>query len=281
MEKTNKKIFWIASYPKSGNTWIRAIIASLFFSNDGVFKFELFKNIPNFERKENYQFVESLNKKDYKNLGNLKIITKYRLEAQKRVNINYGNVAFFKTHSANISINNLPYTNEETTLGLIYIVRDPRDIVVSYSHHKSSNIDSIINLMLNESVIYNEKNPQVLSSWSHHYNSWLSLKVPKLVIKYENLLNNTEHSLRKIAEYFRVNYNLEIINLEIKIKNILDSTNFKKFQDYEKLFGFNEAKKGNFFREGKSKQWKKELNKEQINKIEKAFRKKMITLGYI
>ena len=281
MEKINKKIFWIASYPKSGNTWIRAIIASLFFSNDGVFKFELFKNIPNFERKENYQFVESLNKKDYKNLGNLKIITKYRLEAQKRVNINYGNVAFFKTHSANISINNLPYTNEETTLGLIYIVRDPRDIVVSYSHHKSSNIDSIINLMLNESVIYNENNPQVLSSWNHHYNSWLSLKVPKLVIKYEDLLNNTEHSLRNITEYFRINYKLEIINLEKKIKNILDSTNFKKFQDYEKLFGFNEAKKGNFFREGKSKQWKKELNKEQINKIEKAFRKKMITLGYL
>ena len=95
------------------------------------------------------------------------------------------------------------------------------------------------------------------------------------------MLNNTEHSLRNITEYFRINYKLEIINLEKKIKNILDSTNFKKFQDYEKLFGFNEAKKGNFFREGKSKQWKKELNKEQINKIEKAFRKKMITLGYL
>ena len=198
MEKINKKIFWIASYPKSGNTWIRAIIASLFFSNDGVFKFELFKNIPNFERKENYQFVESLNKKDYKNLGNLKIITKYRLEAQKRVNINYGNVAFFKTHSANISINNLPYTNEETTLGLIYIVRDPRDIVISYKHHKNSTFDKIIDLMLNETTIYNPNNPQVLSSWNHHYNSWFNLKVPKLIIRYEDLLNNTESSVRSI-----------------------------------------------------------------------------------
>ncbi len=281
MEKTNKKILWIASYPKSGNTWIRAIIASLFFSDDGVFQFKLFKKIPNFERKENYQFVESLNKNDYINLSNLKIITKYRLEAQKRVNINYGNVAFFKTHSSNISINNLPYTNEETTLGLIYIVRDPRDIVVSYSHHKSLNIDNAINLILNESVIYNKNNPQILSSWNHHYNSWLSLKVPKLVIKYEDLLNDTEHSLRIITEYFSLNYKLEIINLEKKVKNILESTNFKKFQEYEKLFGFNEAKKGNFFREGKSMQWKKELNKEQINKIEKAFRKNMITFGYL
>ena len=84
MEKKNKKIFWVASYPKSGNTWIRAIIASLFFSNDGVFKFELFKNIPNFERKENYQFVESLNKKDYKNLGNLKIITKISIGSSEK-----------------------------------------------------------------------------------------------------------------------------------------------------------------------------------------------------
>ena len=79
---------------------------------------------------------------------------------------------------SNISIDNLPYTNEETALGLIYIVRDPRDIAVSYSHHKSANIDAVINLMLDESVIYNENSPQILSNWNHHYNSWLSLKVP-------------------------------------------------------------------------------------------------------
>ena len=281
MDKTNKKIFWVSSYPKSGNTWIRAIIASLFFSDDGIFKFELFKSIPNFERKENYKFVESINKNDYKNLNDLKIISKYRLEAQRRININNGNVAFFKTHSANIFIDKFPYTNEETTLGLVYIVRDPRDVVISYRHHKNSTIDKIIDLMLNETTIYNEKNPQVLSSWNHHYNSWFNLKVPKLVIKYEDLLNNTESSLRNIIDYFYVNYKLNISNLEKKIKNILDSTNFTNLQKHEKIFGFNESKNKNFFREGKSMQWKKELTKEQVKKIEKAFRKNMIFLGYL
>ena len=101
------------------------------------------------------------------------------------------------------------------------------------------------------------------------------------MIKYEDLLNNTERSLHDIVDYFRVNYKLQIINLEKKVNNILDSTHFKKLQNYEKLFGFNEAKKGNFFREGKSNQWKKELNKEQINKVEKAFKKNMIALGYL
>ena len=281
MNKINKKIFWIASYPKSGNTWIRAIIASLFFSNDGLFKFELFKNIPNFERKENYKFVKSLNKSDYIKLNNLKIVSKYRLEAQKRVEINHGNVAFFKTHSANIFIDKFPYTNEEITLGLIYIVRDPRDIVISYRYHKNSTNDKIINLMLNEKAIYNENNPQILSSWNHHYNSWYNLKVPKLIIKYEDLLYNTEDSLRNIIDYFYVNYKFKISNLEKKIKNILDSTSFKKLQKHEKIFGFNEAKKGNFFREGKSMQWKKELTKEQRNKIEKAFKENMVILGYL
>ena len=103
-----KKIFWIASYPKSGNTWMRAIISSLFFSKDGIFDFKFLKSIRNFESSENYEFVKSINIKDYKNLNNLDIISKYRLEAQKRFNQNLKNknVVFFKTHSANVSIKN-------------------------------------------------------------------------------------------------------------------------------------------------------------------------------
>jgi len=277
----NKKIFWIASYPKSGNTWMRAIIASLFFTNDGVFKFELFKKVRNFEREENYTFVKSINNKDYQNLSNIKIISKYRQEAQKKAEIFDGNFAFYKTHSANIVADNYRYTSEETTLGLIYMIRDPRDIAISYGHHKDVNLKTIINLITNESAIYDSKHPYFLSSWNHHYNSWINLQVPKLIIKYEDLLINTEKILHDIVNFFYNIYKIKFSNIEIKTKNILNSTNFKKLQDYENKFGFIEARNGKFFRKGKAMQWEKKLSKKQRDQIEKEFMTTMKILGYL
>ena len=276
-----KKIFWIASYPKSGNTWIRAIIASLFFSDNGIFNFKLFKKIRDFEKKENYKFVEKISKIDFKDLDDINIISKYRLEAQKRAKIIDGDFAFFKTHSANIIVKNFVYTNRESTLGLIYIIRDPRDIVISYANHKAVTYNNIINLMLSETSIYNKSCPQILSSWSHHYNSWIGLKVPKLIIKYEDLLNNTEKILWSIINFFCQNYKIKFSNVEKKINNIIESTNFKKLQNYEKKFGFNESRNNMFFRVGRSMQWKKELSIIEKNKIEKEFNSTMNTLGYL
>ena len=244
-----KKIFWIASYPKSGNTWMRAIISSLFFSKDGIFDFKFLKSIRNFESSENYEFVKSINIKDYKNLNNLDIISKYRLEAQKRFNQNLKNknVVFFKTHSANVSIKNFPYTSKNTAVGLIYMVRDPRDIVISYSSHKNASSDEIINLLINEMATYSITNPQFLSSWNHHYNSWIGLDVPKIIIKYEDLFKNTEKKIWDIVYFFNNNFNIKFENIEIKINNILNSTNFKKLQDHETKYGFNESVNNKFF----------------------------------
>ena len=64
----NKKIFWIASYPKSGNTWMRAIISSIFFSINGKFIFDYFKYIQSFDLDKRFEFVKKINKKDYNNL---------------------------------------------------------------------------------------------------------------------------------------------------------------------------------------------------------------------
>ena len=68
---------------------------------------------------------------DFKNLNDLSVISKYWIKAQKRSVIMNGNFAFYKTHSANIKVNDFRYTNEDTTLGLIYLVRDPRDVAIS------------------------------------------------------------------------------------------------------------------------------------------------------
>ena len=151
----NKKIFWIASYPKSGNTWVRAIISSLFFSNDGNFNFNLLKNIAAFDLKSKYSFVKDLHINDYNNLGKIEILSKYRLLAQKNAEVG-GDFAFFKTHNARIKLKKNYYTNELTTCGFIYISRDPRDVVLSYSKHMNTDLDFTIDFLVNDQIMGNK-----------------------------------------------------------------------------------------------------------------------------
>ena len=277
----NKKIFWIASYPKSGNTWVRAIISSLFFSNDGNFNFGLLKNIAAFDLKSKYSFVKDLHINDYNNLSKIEILSKYRLLAQKNAEVG-GDFAFFKTHSSNININNYPYTNKDNVRGIIYVIRDPRDIVISYSYHLNASIDETIEIITNQKYFVNyDSLPYLMSSWDLHYQSWINLKVPKLIIKYEDMINNTSNKLNDIFSFFSNNFGFSF-NKSALFSNILNSTNFLALQNLEKESGFNEAKKHTkFFRKGKINQWNNILTESQKKIIENNFKKIMEKYDYV
>ena len=289
-----KKIFWVASYPRSGNTWMRAILSSLFFAEEGKFNFNLLNHIKHFENADKYDFVRTLSPDDFSKLHELPVISKYWLEAQERADVG-GDFAFFKTHSGNVTLNKHKYTNEENALGLIYLVRDPRDVVVSYSKYLDKSIDDIISTIINKNAVaYTGLRgkglyPFLLSSWDIHYRSWKALGVPSLVIKYETLLKETRKTINQIAEFFVQNYGFEFKNSEMKIDNILETTSFELLLNAEKQQGFNEApyffsKKGSaefFFRKGVGGQWEKELTRAQLKKIEDSFEATMKELGYL
>ena len=289
-----KKIFWVASYPKSGNTWMRAILSSLFFTEDGQFNFNLLNYIINFDIPDKYKFVASLGGDDFKKLHELPVIAKYWLEAQGRADVG-GDFAFFKTHSGNVTLNKHKYTSEENVLGLIYLVRDPRDVVVSYSKYLDKSIDEIISTITNKNAVaysgFQGKKlyPFLISSWDIHYRSWKALGVPSLVIKYETLLKETKQTINQIADFFIQNYGFDFKNIEMKINNIIKTTSFELLLNAEKNQGFNESphffsKKGFaefFFRKGTNRQWEKELTGAQLNKIEESFETTMKELGYL
>ena len=122
-------IIWIASFPKSGNTWLRSIVSSLIFSEDGIFNFKLNKNIKQFPTTEHLKdFTDDFN--------NIHEIKKYWLLAQDRINLD-NKIKFFKTHHLNCTIDNFSFTNKDNTAATIYIVRDPRNLVNSISNHFS------------------------------------------------------------------------------------------------------------------------------------------------
>ena len=100
-------IIWLASYPKSGNTWVRSIVSSLLFSNDGIFNFELLKNIQ--------QFPEKKFLKDFvKNFNDFDEIKKNWILAQEKINL-AGNINLFKTHQGKYTVNGDDFTSSENT----------------------------------------------------------------------------------------------------------------------------------------------------------------------
>ena len=119
-------IVWLASYPKSGNTFVRSLLSSYIFSKDGNFNFELLKNIKQFP--DNSLFKQ-LGVDIIMKMKCIKIILILKKFLIKKI------IMFLKTHSCFVNTNKFKFTDRHNTLGVIYIVRDPRNIVTSHSHH--------------------------------------------------------------------------------------------------------------------------------------------------
>ena len=281
---------WLASYPKSGNTLVRSLLASYFFSKDGIFNFDLIKNIKQFPHAA---LFESLGF----DIKNEKELIKNYIKVQE--SINQKNLTqFLKTHSYLFNIDGNGFTDLNNTLGAIYIVRDPRNVVTSLANFLDISItkatDHLIQSPYIGGISNSNKRADIMKTytgtWSGNFNSWKSFKSNRkyLLIKYEDLISNKEENLKKILKFI---YKLKNINFEIdetKIKNVIQSTNFDNMKDLEKEKGFEEARinietkeKIPFFNLGPKNEWKKLLDLEIIKKIEKAFKKEMKELEYL
>jgi len=290
----DKHIFWISSYPKSGNTLVRAMISALFFSKDGEFQLDQLKHSSQFEKRSRLNILKNINNEDFLNLDKLKILSKYWLILQdkKYMGVEKG-FGFMKSHSCFVSLFNNWFTNSHNTAGYIYIVRDPRDIVISWSNHANLSYDESINFMIDfrsciewaqtKSLLPDNIKPQTfVSSWDEHVLSWTNnrLEVPKLILKYEDLVYKKDESLKLMMSFFEKNFNFKFDFADQKIANILETTSFNKLKSHEEKNGFAEATSGAFFRKGIKNQWKHELNVKQIKKIENKFRDFMNKFGY-
>ena len=285
-------IIWLASYPKSGNTWLRFFVVSLLLKEHNEVNLKHLEGIKQFPT--NYHFKDfSISKPD---LGNLNKISKYWIAAQKRINSD-NKIRFFKTHNALCKLDNNIFTNEENTLGTIHIVRDPRNVISSVNnhfHHKS--VEESKEFILDERKgIFNkskiEQNsiftlPQVIGSWKTHYNSWKLIRKNYLLVKYEDLIEKPEVEFKRIANYLepllKVKFTNENITKAIKLSS------FDRLKKIEEKDGFLESvtnsetgKKETFFNLGPKNDWKKILNKNISDEICRKFKIEMKELGYI
>ena len=283
-------IIWLASYPKSGNTLVRALLSSYFFSKDGIFNFKLIKYIKQFP---NAGLFENLGI----NIENDKEVVKNYIKVQESIN-QKNSIQFLKTHSYLFNIDNNPFTDLNNTLGAIYIVRDPRNVVTSNAHHYNISIEESL-LRMTSSVHYGgdikskheaDRAKVYLGSWSSNFNSWKSFEsVGKyLLIKYEELISNREETLLKILKYIHKLKKINFVPDNKKLKNVLESTTFEKMKSEEEKEGFSESRtnlmtneKIPFFNLGPKNKWQNILKPKIIKKIENSFSVEMKELGYL
>ena len=194
-------IIWVVSYPKSGNTLVRAILASLIYSEDGNFNFNLLKKIDQYP--QNHHFEGLTNK-----FNDIDELSKFWTISQDKLNLDK-KIKFLKTHHLRCGIGNYTFTNSKNTIGTIYIVRDPRDVIISFAQHHSLSIEEAKYTMFRSDAYgfpEREKNPDLalrtlLGSWSDHYNSWTKNNKNLLFIKYENLIKNKKSELSRIIKF--------------------------------------------------------------------------------
>ena len=284
-------IVWLASYQKSGNTLLRSMLASYFFSSDGVFNFDLIKNIKQFPDINLFKDSEI-------NTDDEDEVIKNYIKVQEKIS-KKNSLQFLKTHSYLFNFyNKYPFTNLENSLGVIYIVRDPRNVVTSFANFQNLTVENAANIMINQIFMGGDKNSKRASdqikvwtgNWSNHYNSWKSFKENKkyLLIKYEDLINKKETTFLNILKFIHKLKNIKFLINQKKFKNVLTSTSFENMKKLETEKGFVEAsineltkKKIRFFDLGHKRDWNNTLDLEIKKKLENSFRKEMIELGYL
>ena len=286
---TNDSYYYLASYPKSGNTWCRTFIADLTREN----KSENHQDLDVNRDLETGAICSSrhwfddqvcVNSADL----NFREIDQIRGDIGESEIIFQQGMRYHKVHDSFITpySKNKPIVQTKGCAGAIYIIRNPQDVAISLSHHNSCSIEIAVKSILNSDAgcvanpgVGKKQLRQFLGNWGYHVRSWTNQSLIKvLTIRYEDMLNTSEKTFTSIADFLNINKTSD------EIKQSIANTSFDKLKEIENTMDgpFLEKPKGldNFFRSGKTGEGKKYLNQDQIDKINKAFENEMKIFSY-
>ena len=280
-------IIWLASYPKSGNTYVRAFLSAYYFSKDGQFEFSQISNIRQFPDEE---FLSQ-------NTDGALEASKQWMPSQRKIIANK-KIKFLKTHSCLGNYKGNTFTSNETSLGAIYIIRDPRNVFTSLKNHFSYDNEKALQMILDKKNVLMSKGYESFSyigSWASNYLSWLNYKnFRRLFIKYEDLLENKYETFRDIIVFSNTLMNRSEGVDKSKLQIAIETTNFDVLKNKEVKETFNSSdigfknwrnlhseNKNLFFNLGPENKWEKKLDKKIKEDIEINFNEEMKNLKYL
>ncbi|MFN3461148.1 MAG: sulfotransferase domain-containing protein [Oceanibaculum sp.] len=273
------RLIWLTSYPKSGNTWMRAFLHNLFRNPPkpaGINELDQFC----LSESKPHWYLPYSGGRPTETLS-LAEIMEIRPRAHQDMTRAFPDSVFVKTHNFLGESHGYPLVNQAVTAGAIYIVRNPLDVAVSAADHFGLTLDQTIDFMGDDSAATaNDASnvPEVLASWSLHVRSWTGRPHPALlVLRYEDMLARPAESFGRVISFLRLPSD------RLRLDKALRFSSFKELSRQEKKGGFRERSQNsrNFFRVGKPDQWREALTPEQIRRIVGLHREQMERFGYV
>jgi aryl sulfotransferase len=290
------RTIWLASYPKSGNTWFRILLANL--TADSRLPFDI-NNLRGggslgsergpFDR---LTLIDS-DLLTHDEIDSLRPLV-YEQLAQGAMDEDDGSAdvappaRFVKTHDAYAcTAKGEPLlAGRRGAEGAIVIVRDPRDVAPSLAHHKDCSIGDAITYLNNKSATLCGKTDrllkqfrQYLPGWSGHIESWLGQSdIPVHLVRYEDMKADAAGTLGRALAFAQYDVSMDAIERAVRLAD------FTALQAQEREKGFREAPRpqrgGIFFRRGEAGAWRDELTADEVARIESEHAPMMRRLGY-
>ncbi len=274
------QIVWLASYPKSGNTWLRSLITAC-RQPPGR---NLDINALTAQGAASRATLDELLGLDTGDLTRDELRQLLPL-AYRRWSAQPADLVFLKTHDAHATgPSGEPIFPSDATRAVVHLVRDPRDVAVSAMHHWGLSLDQTIARLNNPGLWVAEDAgggplvPQWLSDWTGHTRSWLGCPLPVLTVRYEDLLADTPRLFRKILDH---------IGMDVEAARVVDAIEqcrFDRLQAQERDGGFVERRRtatSPFFRTGKAGGWRQVLTEAQNAALVAAHGDLMRQYGYL
>lgn len=278
-----REIVWLASYPKSGNTWVRLFLEAYFLGEINLNEMVVSVADDNAAR---HTIGSDWDPRDLpvdlqqltRPMGLLRLVLAYR---QDKI---VGVPLFVKTHNAHMIVNGIEQLPECLTKSVIYIVRDPRDVLLSYAKHMGQETDEAIKSMLDVYRVLEAKDAMkiadFISSWSRNVQGYMQADTHNVkIFKYEEMRKEPIKAFSEILEHAGVHPDRE------RIKRALDMCAISKMQEKEKEEGFLESSPKNndgfFSGGGKIGNWHDKLSMIQLRKLERGCESMMRQLGYL
>ncbi|MGH8190507.1 MAG: sulfotransferase domain-containing protein [Rhodanobacteraceae bacterium] len=274
-------IVWLASYPKSGNTWLRAFLANLVANRADPLRPNEIRDYTDSEARAD-RFSELAGRPNTELTASE--IAALRSDVQALIAQRAQGTRLVMTHNFCGSFDEHPVINWQVTAGAIYVVRNPLDVAVSMTHHFGLTVDAAIERLGDDRVASINDELFVshfIGSWSTHVGSWAdaaeraSGKV--IVLRYEDLLEKPAKHFAKAAKLIGLGQD------KARIERAVKHTSFQTLSSLEQKHGFVEAvdEKTRFFFKGRANQWREALSREQVQRIVHDHREQMQRFKYV
>jgi len=266
-------ITWIASFPRSGNTWLRALITA--YANDGRVEIN---NIMQTGDKEPMYYDGIVNAPISSwRLGDQAMI---KPAALMRMLEHAGNNLMLKTHDCNDEIAGVEQIPPRLSRTAICIVRDPRDVALSFmNHYVMDSMDAALDHMLNDEALTRFPNKGLFipqRSWQAHTASWLrKTSYPVHILRYEDLLAQPFKEFSKVVRILQMEFDAKLL------KKSIEAWAFSRLQKAEQKEGFREGVGQVFFYKGQANRWEAELSQAHQDRIVKACSVQMKAFDYL